>query len=155
MGTDPCVDIYEIFRFELVHCLSLGVGIMLQKWVVLILGDESRTTSPIRCANGKEKSFRAIKRTVLLTLNTFLKCCAENSPENGLRLDFSNLAAHGDSLGCSMGTEFTVGWKPPTSIWLTTYPFFGRAWWQSLWSRRVCGDYFRVYQVRGHGKLFV
>lgn len=52
---------------------------MLKECVVLMLEDKNRTATSIRCTNRNAKSSRCVKRTVLLTLNTFLKCCAENS----------------------------------------------------------------------------
>lgn len=66
-----------VFRFKPVHCLLLGVGRMMKKYIVFMLGDENRTTSSIRCAIGNAKPFRAVKQAMLLTLNTFLKIGAK------------------------------------------------------------------------------
>lgn len=52
MGNHRCVDIFSIFRFDSIQCLSLGFGSLLKYCIVLTLGDGNRTTSSIRRANG-------------------------------------------------------------------------------------------------------
>ncbi|NJK52916.1 MAG: hypothetical protein HC936_08975 [Leptolyngbyaceae cyanobacterium SU_3_3] len=89
VGTQPTLDIYSIFRYEPMHCLSLGVGRTLKECIVHMLGDEQRVSSDMRCQNGTMKSFKSIKRTVLSTLNAFLERCSSEAPGYGLKVDFS------------------------------------------------------------------
>lgn len=62
---------------------------MLKEYIVLMFGDENRTTSSIRNANAIEKCVRDVKETVHLTLSKFLKCCSKPSPGHGLKNDVS------------------------------------------------------------------
>lgn len=74
-----CVAVYPIFQFEPVYCISLVVERTLKKYIVFMFGDKNRTNSSKECANRNEKYFRAVKKTVRFTLNTFLKYRAKNS----------------------------------------------------------------------------
>lgn len=87
MSVHTCLDVYAILWFESVHCLWLGIGRMLKKCIVYMLEDENRTASFIKCANENEKSFRAVKLTMPITLNKLLKCCAEHAPGYRLKID--------------------------------------------------------------------
>lgn len=54
-----------------------------------MLGEKVKSTSSLRSANGNERSFRSVKKTMLSTMNSFRECCAETSPGHGLKIDFS------------------------------------------------------------------
>lgn len=47
MSIHRCVDVKAIFRLESMHCLSLGLRRMLIKCVVVMLGEEEKTTSSL------------------------------------------------------------------------------------------------------------
>lgn len=51
MGMQQCADVYAIFRLELKHCLSFGVGRKLKEFIVLTFGDGNQATSSISCTN--------------------------------------------------------------------------------------------------------
>lgn len=53
----PSIYIFAIFYFEPMLCLSLGVGKMMEKCIVLMLGDNSRLASAVRCVNGSKRPF--------------------------------------------------------------------------------------------------
>lgn len=75
----------DSYRLQHCHCLgNVGVGRMLKKCVVVMLGDKEKATSALRSSNGNERPFRSIKTTVLSTLSLFLKFCADSSPGYGL-----------------------------------------------------------------------
>lgn len=69
------VDIYKIFRFEPMHCLSLEDEKMLKECIVVMLDDETIVSPSVRCANQNVRPVRSLKHTNLPTLNTFLRQC--------------------------------------------------------------------------------
>lgn len=98
-GAYLTVDIYSIFRYEPMHSLSLGVGRMLNEYIVYSLGDDRRLSSAMRRQNGNMRLFKSIKHTVLLTLNAFLERCFNRAPGHGLMVDFSKTENSGRLTG--------------------------------------------------------
>lgn len=66
------LDIYGLFHYEPMHCLSLGVERMSNECILSLLGDVQRQSPAMRCQNENIWSFKFLKRTVLSTLNVFL-----------------------------------------------------------------------------------
>lgn len=89
VGIHPVVDIYRIFRCELLHILSLGASRMLKECTVVMMKDESRKSSAITSSNGAPRTFKSIRRHVLGSANSFLKQVQRGSAGYGLHVDFS------------------------------------------------------------------
>lgn len=86
----PCNDIYNIFRFEPMHFLSLGISKMLKECAVEMLKDENRTTSAILSRAGEPRTFKFVRKRVLRCLNEFLRDVESSSRGYGLHVDFSS-----------------------------------------------------------------
>lgn len=89
IGVHPCVDIYDIFRFEPMHNLSLGVSKMLKDCATIMLRDENRTSPAMITSSGAPRTFKHIRRSVLHALNDFLCDVEKRSPGYGIHCDYS------------------------------------------------------------------
>lgn len=89
VGIHPCVDTYEIFKFEPMHSLSLGVSKLLKECCAAMLSYASRNSSAMRTAAGTCRPFNHIRRSVLSLLNEFLRETESDSAGYGLHLDYS------------------------------------------------------------------
>lgn len=61
MGIHPSVDLYAIIGFGAIQCFFLGVRKMLKECKVVMLGDESKMSSAVSCANKKNGTFQVTK----------------------------------------------------------------------------------------------
>lgn len=71
----------------------LTFGRMLNGFLDFMHEGENRTARSKRCANWNERFSQIIRRVVLLTLNTFLKCCAKSLAVYGFKIDFSKFGS--------------------------------------------------------------
>lgn len=113
VGTHPYVDIYTIFRFKSMRCLSIGVDKMLQEFIFLTIGDDSRLVSAVRCVNGKMRPLKYIKRALNSALNSFFKGVQNGHRDMDSRLISLSQEAHSASQGYSMKKVYTACLKHP------------------------------------------
>lgn len=69
----PVLDLYQIFRFELPHNLSLVISKILKKCLCDILNDSCTVTSSMHNKSKKPQRYNNVRRTILKTLNIFLE----------------------------------------------------------------------------------
>lgn len=88
-GKHPSVDIYEIFVFEPMHKLSLGISELLKKWLVSYLKDDKKVSKSINTISGEGRIISLVKKPVISPLNAFIRVVQCSSPGFGLNLDVS------------------------------------------------------------------
>lgn len=69
----PCVDIFVIFRIELIHMLLLGMNRLLKEFSLNVLKNNRKTTVALQSKQGVPKTYKQVRKLVLHTLNLFLK----------------------------------------------------------------------------------
>lgn len=90
VGIAPSLEYYQLFSYEPLHNLHLGISKMLKKVIVERLKDDDLTSSAVRYANGNPKPFPSIRGIVLSGANQILKQMQIESSARNLRIDFSS-----------------------------------------------------------------
>lgn len=88
VGVHQNADVCPIFRFEPMHSLKLGVGLLLYGFTWNMLGNASRDTRAIKTRSGSDRTFEAVKSITFSEFIRFLTDCQEKLISTGLGVNF-------------------------------------------------------------------
>lgn len=84
----PLLDIHNIFSYEILHNIFLGVSKLLKEMLSKRLTDEVLMTSLFN-KKKEQKSFLEARPVLINGINHLLACIASENPTTGLHIDFS------------------------------------------------------------------
>lgn len=87
--TDELTYPYYILKVEPMHMFSLGISKTLMECVCTLLKYEERPSTSMPYVSMQRRPFKRIRKTILATLNAFLRLAQTSSPGYGLHVDFS------------------------------------------------------------------
>ena len=84
-GLDP----YNVFRFEAMHNLDLGISKILKVCISDRLRSDELRSSEFLDSSGQSRTFKSLRTTILRSANAYLQLLQRDSPCIGARFDFS------------------------------------------------------------------
>lgn len=80
---------------SMIQCTALSICVerMMKEFIGRMLNDKQRVSSGTRCIDGKMRTFKNIKQSVLSILNVFLEKYSEASPGYELKIYFFNVGS--------------------------------------------------------------
>jgi len=90
MGLDPSLEMYNLFTFEPLHNLHLGVSKLLKNVASERLSSKEMYTSAFKYANGQPRTFHSIRSNFLNGANFLLSRYELESAARGFHVDFSS-----------------------------------------------------------------
>ena len=86
------LDIFQIYLFELLHKVFLGISKMLKQVFSERISDPFRKSSFLKNSKGQPKSFPSVRAIVLSVANEIMQKRSQEQPMRGLRIDHSKSA---------------------------------------------------------------
>ena len=87
--SSPDLELFQIYLFEPLHNLSLGVSKMLKQACFERMSAPDLKSSVMKDANGEPKTFSSIQAVVLSAANEIMSKMKQEQPIKGLNIDYS------------------------------------------------------------------
>ena len=133
--SSPDLELFQIYLFEPLHNLSLGVSKMLKQACFERMSATNLQSSVMKDANGEPKAFSSIRAVVLSAANEIMSKMKQEQPIRGLNIDYSK-----GEVSCNYNGFFTkdgiVGMLEGKELQALdmVFPFIG------AFLDRICGE---------------